>query len=135
MKTIMIRAHHLLCMQGFQGYGYDQAFVDNFKKILEMVEDDPFYEITIVDESDIFCACCPNNHQGICKRSPDADSNIKSIDNEVLKGIGKESGNQDNYRNLLKIINNTFKSMDDVKDICGDCDWKDNCLWHMSLDR
>ena len=91
MKTIMIRAHHLLCMQGFQGYGYDQAFVDNFKKVLEVLKDDPYSEITIVDEVDIICACCPNNHQGTCKRSVDADANIKRIDDEGLKKIGKKS--------------------------------------------
>ena len=135
MKTIMIRAHHLLCMLGFQGYGYDQTFVENFKNILEILEEDPYYEITIVDESDILCSCCPNNHQGKCNRSSDADSKIRNIDNVLLKRIRLKSGAEYNYRNLINIINTTFKSIDDVEDICGGCNWREDCLWYTSLSK
>ncbi|WP_263641218.1 hypothetical protein [Methanobrevibacter arboriphilus] len=32
-KVIYLRGHHLLCLQGYQGYGYD----DNFKKNIETI--------------------------------------------------------------------------------------------------
>ena len=32
-EPIRIRAHHLLCMQGFQGYGYNKTFTENMTHI------------------------------------------------------------------------------------------------------
>ena len=30
---LVLRGHHLLCLQGFQGYGYDEDFVKNMTEI------------------------------------------------------------------------------------------------------
>ena len=60
---------------------------------------------------------------------------IKSYKWEILKKIGKESGAHDSYKNLLNKVNNAFKTIDDVKDVCGDCDWRENCLWYSSLEK
>jgi hypothetical protein len=42
-RVLKVRAHHLLCMQGFQGSGYSPEFVENFIKILDQVHEN-FYE-------------------------------------------------------------------------------------------
>ncbi len=36
-SIINIRAHHLLCLQGFQGYGYSQDFVRNMAEIIKKI--------------------------------------------------------------------------------------------------
>ena len=30
---LVLRGHHLLCLKGFQGYGYDDDFVENMKLV------------------------------------------------------------------------------------------------------
>ena len=32
---ITLRGHHLLCIQGYQGYGYSEKFTDNMDNIIE----------------------------------------------------------------------------------------------------
>jgi hypothetical protein len=32
-EVIKLRVHHLLCLQGYQGYGYDECFKKNLENI------------------------------------------------------------------------------------------------------
>ena len=38
-KILSIRAHHFLCMQGFQGYGYSEDFIRNMAGIIEYIRE------------------------------------------------------------------------------------------------
>ncbi|MDF2505887.1 MAG: hypothetical protein K0R06_3382, partial [Clostridium sp.] len=30
------------------------------------------------------------------------------------------------------LVNKKLKTIEDVKDICGDCRWTEKCLWHLN---
>lgn len=57
MKLIL-RGHHLLCLKGFQGYGYDENFTKNMidvnsKRKMENTT------ITLTNSPDDVCKACP----------------------------------------------------------------------------
>ena len=35
---IELRAHHLLCLFGWRGHGYDRPFIDNFNRLVERLD-------------------------------------------------------------------------------------------------
>ena len=67
MKLIL-RGHHLLCLQGFQGYGYDENFVKNMAEINQSRKLDDT-TISITNEADDICKACPNLKNNLCENN------------------------------------------------------------------
>ena len=131
IMTLILRAHHLLCLQGFQGYGYDEKFVENMIKVNEKrkIKDT---KIKVVNTPDDLCKACPNLKNGICESTIE-NNKIISMDDEVLKKLPKK----DYFKSedLFEIINKRFKSRDDVKDICLGCKWHDLCIFIKNIEN
>ncbi|MGF7118656.1 DUF1284 domain-containing protein [Methanobacterium oryzae] len=125
-----IRAHHLLCMQGFQGYGYSKEFSQNMAKIIDILNSDDKQEIEIIAECDIICSCCPHLLEGKCFKNPMADAEIIEMDLKVLEKLGLESGIIFEANEIFTLINETLNS-DNIHSICRNCRWKDKCLWFL----
>ncbi|SNX54252.1 DUF1284 domain-containing protein [Thermoanaerobacterium sp. RBIITD] len=119
---MLIRGHHLLCILGFRGYGYDEYFVNNMNNIIKKLNNEQDMLIKLVDSVDNICEKCPNNIDGKCKNEHHQGS-IKEMDDSVL--------------NILEIKPNTLMKYDDVldkikllmteeamDDICCNCTWK-----------
>ena len=84
MKLIL-RGHHLLCLKGFQGYGYDENFTKNMidvnsKRKMENTT------ITLTNSPDDVCKACPNLKNNVCENEKQNEK-IVFMDNEVLKKI------------------------------------------------
>lgn len=126
-----IRAHHLLCMQGFQGYGYSEDFSKNMAEIIEILQNFPEHEIEIVAETDSICTCCPYNINGKCQESQEVNDKIISMDLKVLEKLEISPGYVFKAGEILKITNKKLKTYLDVKEICGDCRWSEKCLWYL----
>ncbi len=126
---IEIRAHHLLCMQGFQGYGYSKEFELNLEKIINYLDSHPYCRLKIVIEADIICRKCPHLKDGRCIKSL---TSISKMDVLVLKKLGLSEGTEDVARNLFFKVNNVLNP-GDLQEICGDCSWKDKCTWYLSF--
>lgn len=126
-----IRAHHLLCMQGFQGYGYSEDFSKNMAEIIEILQNFPEHEIEIVAGTDSICTCCPYNINGKCQESHGANDKIISMDRKVLEKLDIFPGSVFKAEEILKITNKKLKTYHDVKEICGDCRWGEKCLWYL----
>ena len=82
---LVLRGHHLLCLKGFQGYGYDDAFVENMadvnsKRKLNQTT------ITLTNCADDICKACPNLKNNLCKDIMH-NNNIVQMDMEVLKKL------------------------------------------------
>ncbi len=126
-NTIKIRAHHLLCMQGFQGYGYSQDFVANMAQVVKDINSSPDLKIEIIAECDVICSHCPYNKEGLCKKNPDSAIELKNIDMQILKKLGLRNGAKVKAKDIFSLIKTKLKDSD-IEYICGDCEWKEKCL-------
>ncbi|MCE5214479.1 MAG: DUF1284 domain-containing protein [Methanobacterium sp.] len=130
--VIKIRAHHLLCIQGFQGYGYSPEFQINLEKVIKFLKNHPNSCLKVVAEADVICESCPNLEGGCCNRYLHSNS-IQSMDIQVLKKLGIADGHIEQVGSLFSQVKDALNKVEDVKDICGNCSWKDKCLWYLSL--
>jgi hypothetical protein len=132
--TMKIRAHHLLCMQGFQGYGYNEDFSENMSKVIKNLKSSPEQKIKIVTECDVICLYCPHNKKEKCKNIL-SNWIIKRMDRKVLKKLGLEVGTNISAFSIFSLVNERFKTYSDIQDICGDCKWNEKCLWFISRSK
>ena len=136
MKTIFpvmkIRAHHLLCIQGFQGYGYNDVFVDNFIKIVNSIYSNLNGEIKITSTCDDICNYCPHNLKGKCKKIIGSSWVIKKKDKRVMKNLNIAEGILVKAKDILSLVNNRISKANEAKKICRNCSWKEKCLWFIS---
>lgn len=130
--AIKLRAHHLLCLQGFQGYGYNQEYIQNLKAIFHRFDTEPDLTIVVITECDDVCAKCPFNKDGVCSKEPDSAWKVKDMDLRVLKKIRLKEGQKGTADELIDLVNEKLKDINDVQPICGDCEWKKDCLWYIS---
>lgn len=128
-----VRAHHLLCMQGFQGYGYNDSFVSHLKDIIEQFKANPDMLIQVVDYCDVVCSGCPHQVGYICNEDTNSEYRIKTMDLNVLKCIGTQPNSVGTIQEMQKRINNTFKNREQLAAICGGCQWIEKCIWYKSL--
>ena len=55
---------------------------------------------------------------------------IKELDNFVLSRIGKKPGDIVTAEEAFDLVNQAFRSFDDIKDVCGNCPWLEHCEWY-----
>ena len=128
MKLIL-RGHHLLCLKGFQGYGYDNGFVENMTCINTARKENET-TITLTNSPDDICKACPNLKGSICENE-NQNRKIVAMDNEVLKkmDISKEY----NAVELFNEVESIFNTKESVSKICSNCMWHEKCLFYQKL--
>lgn len=124
-----IRAHHLLCIQGFQGRGYSPEFIKNMREIKKFLQMNPSTPIKVSCEVDAICKYCPHKIDASCKKFPEAEKKIKKMDLKSLKYLGLKEKNVYNYSHIQKLITEKL-SFKDLKKICGFCRWIKYCKLH-----
>lgn len=121
MGGVTLRAHNLLCIQGFVGKGYSPAFVANMTQVVEGLA--PGTEVTVVDAPDVLCAACPNlADEGCTLHGPGTERAIVHQDRDVLARLGLAAGDTATWRDILHRIARSIEP-DDLDDICGACPW------------
>ena len=126
-ELLKIRAHHILCMQGFQGLGYSRDFTRNMTLICEKIQKNPSFFIKIIIEADSICEYCPNLLDGLCNLEMDSLKLISSMDSLVLKSLKMESGSVISSVQLKNLASSLTPKK--VEKICGDCSWRVDCLY------
>ncbi len=129
---IRFRAHHLLCTQGFQGYGYDLKFIQKLREIITCLENDPTQILEIVSETDEICENCPNLIENYCIK--DQDNNIKEMDIYLINNSSLKENSLITYKNALEIIQHDLNN-EIIKNICENCVWADKCLFYINFDK
>jgi len=127
---LRIRAHHFLCMQGFQGYGYNEEFAENMRAVLFEINSAAEQEAEVVSCCDVFCSACPYNEDASCRKTRGA---AKTMDRTVLKKLDMEEGTKMRVGDILHLVNTKMKSVSDVCGVCGLCEWQEECLWFKRL--
>ena len=126
---IKLRGHHLLCLQGFQGYGYSEDFVSNMTRINELRKSDEC-NISLTNEPDDICSACPNLKNNLCENEIQ-NSIIVKMDNEVLSKLNSDK--EHNSIDLFDEVASKFNSLKSVENICNGCKWTDECLFYKKL--
>lgn len=126
---LVLRGHHLLCLKGFQGYGYDENFTKNMTRInLLRKQDDT--TVKLVSSPDDICDSCPNLKNNICE-NPIQNNRIVSMDKEVLKHF--DTTIEYNSNELFEKVDELFSTKESVSKICFNCMWHDKCLFYQNL--
>lgn len=116
-----IRAHNLLCIQGFVGKGYSPEFVANMKAVVGGLRGTT--EVTVLDEPDSLCAACPNlKERGCTLHGEGTERGIVAQDRDVLARLGLRAGETATWGEILNRIRASV-GPDDLGDICGTCPW------------
>ena len=126
---IELRGHHLLCLQGFQGYGYSEDFVSNMTRINELRKTNDC-TITLTNEPDDICSACPNLKDGICENEKQ-DRIIVNMDKEVLSQLN--SNEEYDSIDLFDEVALKFNTLKSVENVCKGCKWSDKCLFYKKL--
>lgn len=122
---LRIRAHHFLCMQGFQGYGYNEEFVKNMDKIIKYIKDNKDLKIKLIDSCDDICGPCNNRKGGKCTDS----SKVDFMDKKVLEKLNLKSGEIKMPIEIFDLVNKKISSKNSANEVCGTCSWHKECLW------
>ena len=126
---LTLRGHHLLCLKGFQGYGYSEDFTKNMTKINYLRKQNST-TISITNSPDDICKSCPNLKKGICENI-EQNERIIEMDNQVLNKI--DSAVEYNATELFEKTDLIFNSKESVSKICSKCIWHDKCLFYQKL--
>ncbi len=121
IESLRLRAHNLLCIQGFVGKGYSPEFVANMASVIDQLE--PETEVTLLTEPDVLCAACPNLSDSGCALHGDgSERGIASQDRDVLGRLGLHSGAVVTWSDIVERIRKNV-APDDLDEICGTCPW------------
>lgn len=133
-EPLKIRAHHLCCIQGFQGYGYSPAFVANMRAVISDLEALPSRPLKLVTECDAICISCPSKRECTIQQSH-LSLRIRQMDLIVLDKLRIEDGTVVNADEAFRLINSKINNASDIEEVCGTCKWRQKCLWYMQESR
>ncbi|MDQ0214651.1 hypothetical protein J2S13_001048 [Oikeobacillus pervagus] len=119
----VLRGHHLLCVHGFRGMGYNDGFVAKMKEIVEDIrnEEKDFF-IQVVADLDQACAACPNRGETRCEASANSNEHVLTLDENVIHHLGLKKGESYLKSELVAL---TAKRVvpDDLDILCKNCSW------------
>ena len=116
-----LRAHHLLCIEGYHGVGYSKEFVDNMNKVVDRLEDNPSEKVIIVSKCDTLCKVCPGKtKEGLCI----SQNLVAQLDEKTLNFLNINEGEY-LYEQLDTYIKENLTWETYVK-ICSKCEWFKN---------
>jgi len=116
----ILRAHHLLCLQGFRGLGYSPAFVENMAAVHRQLFSEQETLVLLTNGADVICAACPHlDERGACARGAP-----ETRDDAVLQALGVQAERRDTWRAWLdrlaaRLDEATFER------VCAGCAWLD----------
>ncbi len=116
-----LRAHNLLCIQGFVGKGYDPAFVANMTSIVESLQDGT--PVTVIAAPDTLCTACPHlQDMGCTLHGAGTETAIVHQDRDVLARLGIADGETLPWSEIVARIARSV-APEDLASICGSCPW------------
>ena len=128
-----IRAHHLLCLLGFQGLGYSPEFIKKMMQVKHRLKTQTNLEIKILNSCDEICAVCLHKEKGRCQKGEYSCKRVKEADEKVLSALGLKSGDVLSAGKLLNLIKEKICSFHVLVKICGMCGWRETCTYYIKL--
>lgn len=123
MCEFLIRPHHLLCLQFFEGKGYSDSFVKHMTEIHDkLLEENP--KIHLVKGTDDICKSCPNNERGRCNK----ESSVSGNDMRTYEAIKDEVNGDGTWEELTELVYKNIINQNKLKQVCETCRWSDICM-------
>lgn len=122
-EPIPIRAHSLLCLQGFRGRGYSPAFVAEMAAVHTQLLADPDTPVRVLAAPDRLCAACPNLGPAGCTLSgPTHEDHMRAQDQAVLARLWLTPGEVLPWSRILERIARQVRGAD-LPGLCTTCPW------------
>jgi len=120
---IRIRAHTLLCLQGFRGEGYSARFIENMAAIHRRLADDPSQGVEIIAAPDVLCSACPHvSTTGCLLHGAGSEHAMQAQDRDVLARLDLQEGDRMAWAEILNRIRTSLSGAS-LTNICGQCQW------------
>ncbi len=117
-----LRGHHLLCIFGWKGHGYDERFSREMDGVVSDFRDG-IEEATVITSSDRLCEACPHLKDTSCFKNDNSNEDkIKAHDERVLGFFGLQVGNK-LTSHLLKQLISKSQPHEQLDEICAGCSW------------
>jgi len=118
-----LRAHHLLCILGFRGLGYDEKFIKKMESVIQRIKEHPDLRIEIIKECDDICAACPFNIDGLCENEAVGDEErARERDKQIARRLDLKTGDILTVKEVMDLLKKKIKP-GDLSVICKDCPW------------
>ena len=128
-----IRAHHLLCLLGFQGLGYSPDFIRRMAETRKALDEGQEFEIEVVEECDDICPACPYFSELECRKGKFSARRTREMDGKVLKTLGLKRGETLNSSLVIPLIRERLGEFPLLVKICGRCGWREVCTYYVDL--
>ena len=116
-----IRPHHILCIQNYIGYGYNEEFTGHMDRITDDLVRGG--DVVMQEGCDDICTACPHNKGGICTSCDKVDR----MDREVLTACDLKYGDRLNWNEAANLAKEKILETEEFLRICGKCQWYDTC--------
>ena len=133
-EPLTLRAHQVLCLQGFQGLGYSDGFVEQMTAVQAGLRERPAHVLRLVAEPDLLCGACPHLSGCCVLQGPDHETHMRAHDERVLERLGLEPGAVLPWAEVLDRIAEQVRG-DDLPGICTTCPWLPLGLCATAMDR
>ena len=117
-----LRAHALLCLLGFRGEGYSDAFVRRMRDVLDVLEDDPSQRILLRAAPGTLCEACPHLDGGCTLQGPEHEAHVHAQDQAVLSRLGLQAGDVSTWADIRGLIATNIEGAD-LHELCTTCPW------------
>lgn len=115
LPALRLRGHHLLCVFGFRGYGYDEDFIAGMSAIVRRLLL-PDVWVEIVAGADDICARCPRRDRAHCATTE------HPRDVAVLNELGLATGSRVASTELVATVVARLQTSQ-LAQLCAGCPW------------
>lgn len=133
-EYLTLRAHHLLCLQGFQGLGYNTDLTNAFSEAKNKITINPNLKIKVVLQNDDLCLSCPHHHETLtCHKDEEADQRMKQRDSATLTILQKNENDIETWNEWQNLIHKQLTNKSLAQKTCFNCEWQPACLFYITL--
>lgn len=115
--AILLRGHHLLCLLGYRGMGYSEAYAANMSQAHERLRTKPETEVELVEGPDDLCVCFPADQAYHCD-----NGSVFRKDAFVLERLGLRIGEVRTWAEVQKRIAAQV-TPEHIPEWCAACPW------------
>ncbi len=123
---ISLRPHHGLCLFYFVGEGYSDEFIENMRRVSDLLNRKNAL-IRLTPGVDDICLACPHNIQRVCKEEP----RVSRMDGKVLDLCRLKPDAFIRYSDFEDCVKNRILLAGNQNLVCAGCQWEELC--HGSL--